>query len=147
MGETGRAIVFPTIEQIVELNRLLIAETTGFHNGRDNLRNRNQLEWVLEAIQHPLLGLDPYPTIVEKSARLSWTIVADHVFIDGNKRTGMSTLLIFLDANNYFLKASDDDIVEQALRVASASLNNYEYQEYVEWIRRRLYFSPAGRTE
>jgi death-on-curing protein len=130
---------FPTYDDIVRLNHRHIHETGGYFSEPDNLRNPDSLKWVLEAIQYPLFGVDHYPTIAEKAAVLAWIIIEDHVFYDGCKRTGMSALKIFLGINGYRLNASNDEIVEAALRVAGDyTEENYTRENFTEWVRHRL---------
>jgi death-on-curing protein len=138
MGETGGTIIFPKRDEVIELNRYHIANTGGFHNGGDNLRSRGSLEWVLDAIQHPLFGIALYPTIIEKAAILSWIISAEHIFHDGNKRTGTSSLLIFLQVNGYHLEVSNDEIIEMIIRISARDYQDYIFQDYVEWIRSKI---------
>jgi death-on-curing protein len=138
MGTTSRAIVFPTHDDIVEINRYHIESTGGFHDGGNNIINLGSLKWVLDAIQHPLFGVDQYPSIAEKAAILSWKITAGHVFFDGNKRTGTSALLIFLQANGYRLDASHDDIIDMMLHISSPEKEIFDYEDYVEWIRDKI---------
>jgi death-on-curing protein len=130
-------LIFPTYEDIVRLNRRHIEQTGGSYSEPDNLKTPGSLEWVLEAIQYPLFGIDHYPTLAEKAAILAWVIIRGHVFHDGCKRTGMSALDIFIRANGYQLDASDDEIVEVALRIAGAE-EDYSREELVQWIRSKL---------
>lgn len=142
MGAIGRLIIFPTRDDIVKLNRYHITQTGGTFIGSDNLRSSGSLEWVLDAIQHPLFGIDHYPTFVEKAARLSWTIAAGHIFHDGNKRTSVSTLLIFFQINGYRLNASHDEIINIMVRISAPDTEEYSsYEEYVGWIRNKIALS------
>jgi death-on-curing protein len=142
MGEAGRALVFPTVEQIVDINGYHIVTTGGFHNGLDNLRARDSLEWVLEAIQYPLFDPYPYPTIVEKAAVLTWVISADHVFYDGNNRTAGSVLLTFLEVNGYVLDASQDEFVAIMRRISSNENRDFTLDQFTQWVRERLSLKP-----
>ena len=132
-------MIFPTRKDITNLNRYHIQHTGGLHQGTENLLNPGSLEWVLEAIQYPLFGVDRYPTLVEKAALLAWTIVAGHIFYDGNKRTGMSTLKTFLRANSYDIEASDDELIQVALGIAGGGEEDYSLGEFTQWIRNRLH--------
>lgn len=138
MGKTSRAIVFPTRDDIVKINRYHIGSTGGFHDSEDNLKNPGSLEWVLDAIQHPLFGIDQYPTIAEKAKKLSWIITAGHVFHDGNKRTGTSSLMIFLQANSYRLDASTDEVIDVILRISSPDKAVFSYEKFVAWVRSKM---------
>lgn len=55
----------------------------------------------------------------------------------GNKRTGISVLLIFLAANGYRIDASDADFVATALKIADGALD-YSREEFAEWVKARL---------
>jgi len=136
-------LIFPTRENIINLNRYHIQHTGGLYQGTENLLNPGSLEWVLEAIQYPLFGVDRYPTLVEKAALLSWTIVAGHVFHDGNKRTGISALKAFLRANGYGIVASDDELIQVALKVACGREEDYPLGDFIQWIRNRLQLYPG----
>jgi len=131
-------LIFPTREDIINLKRYHIQHTGGLHQGTENLLNPGSLEWVLDTIQYPLFGIDRYPTLVEKAALLTWTIVAGHIFHDGNKRTGISTLKTFLRANSYDIEASDDELIQIALRIAGGSEEDYSLGDFTQWIRSRL---------
>ena len=129
---------FPTCRQIVELNRRHLRDAGEEFFEPDNLRNRGSLEWVLDAIQYPLFDIDHYPTLAEKAAILAWTVIRGHVFIDGNKRTGMSALEALLILNGYRLDATDEEIEEVALLVADRARGDYSYREFVQWLRSRI---------
>lgn len=132
-------MIFPSREDIIRLNRRHIEKARNFFIEPDNLRNSGSLEWVLEAIQYPLFDVDNYPTLAEKAAILAWIIIDSHVFHDGNKRTAMSTLDIFVRQNGYQLNASNDEIVEVALRIAGRTTEeNYTFEEFIQWVRKKL---------
>lgn len=139
MGTARQALIFPTLEQIVGLNRAHIDLFGGFYAGVDNFRNRHSLEWVQDAIQYPLFGRDPYPSLEKKAAVLTWVIIAEHVFHDGNKRTGISTLKIAIVVNKYGLRASHEELVDIALRLASADESKLSSQDLADWIHKRIY--------
>lgn len=138
MGSTGRTIIFPNRKDIVEINRYHIESSGGFHNRLDNLSNPGSLEWVLEAIQHPLFGLDLYPTIAEKASILSWVITVSHVFYDGNKRTATSLLFIFLQVNGYKLDVKYDEIIDVILPISSSVNIEFTFDEYLNWVRNHM---------
>jgi len=139
MGKTGEPLIFPSRMDIVRLNRRHIETAGGEYFPLENLINPGSLEWVLDAIQYPLFGVDHYPTIAEKAAILAWTIIDGHVFYDGCKRTGMSALDGFLRWNGYRLDATNDEIVEVACSIAKGNTNEgFPYDQFVRWVRDRL---------
>jgi death-on-curing protein len=134
----GRPIIFPTREILIQHNRWIIQKTKGLFIPPDNLQNPNSLDWALSAIQFPIFGKDLYPTLPDKAVLLCWTIINDHVFYDGNKRTGMFSLETFLLLNSCHLKVSSEDIVEIALKVVNYREVNYSKEEFVKWIVSKL---------
>jgi death-on-curing family protein len=132
-------VIFPTRDNIISLNRRHSQRAGTLYVEPDNLRNAGSLEWVLDAIQYPLFGVDKYPTLAEKAALLAWVIIDGHVFHDGNKRTGMSALDIFIRQNGYQLTATDEEVVEIALRIASRKIRaDYTFDEFMQWVANRL---------
>lgn len=138
MEGIGRSLIFPTWEDIVTLNRRHIEETGGRWIGPDNVRNAGSLKWVLDAIRHPLLGSDPYPTLAEKAAMLAWIIIGGHVFHDGCKRTGMSAMEVFIILNDYQIVASGDEVRDTAIRIAKRAEESFTREEFVFWVRSKM---------
>ena len=138
MGETRSTLIFLTVERIIKVNRYHISKTKGLYIGANNLHASGSLEWVVDAIRYPLFGVDRYPTIEEKAAQLAWVIIDGHVFHDGNKRTGMSVMIAFLKANGYVLRASSDELVEIALKIANRNQSKYDVNSLVAWLRERI---------
>ena len=115
MEGTGGQVVYPTVEQICDANRRILLQSGGRYG--DNLLNPGSLEYILGAITGPLFGTDRYPTLKEKAAALGFQINKRHIFIDGNKRTGIETSFRFLEANGIEIQG-DDTIVELSVAIA-----------------------------
>ncbi|MCJ7533312.1 MAG: type II toxin-antitoxin system death-on-curing family toxin [Anaerolineales bacterium] len=135
MAESGAALRFPDIKDIIQLNQRLIERYGGDFNGLDNLINRNSLEWVLDAIRYPFFGEDPYPTIAHKAAIIAGVINDGHVFYDGNKRTSMFAAALFLYGNGYQLLATNQEIVSIALAVAKKHETGITYEYLTQWFK------------
>jgi death-on-curing protein len=75
-----------------------------------------------------VFGEDAYPTLFEKAAALLHSISSNHSFVDGNKRTGWASAIVFLDINGYTLRSPlDEDAAEKfVLAVAQSQLNTAE---------------------
>jgi death-on-curing protein len=138
MAVTGAALRFPDIKDIIQLNQRLIERYGGKFNGVDNLMNRNSLEWVLDAIQHPFFGEDPYPTITHKAAIIAWIINDGHVFWDGNKRTSMFTAALFLYNNGYHLIATTQEMINIAVSVADKQDTGVTFDNLVQWFTEHI---------
>jgi len=104
-----------------------------FFAGNDNLLNAGALDFLIVTIDGRLLDFDPYPTIFEKAALLAWRIIKGHIFLDGNKRTGMEACRLLLDINGYDLLINQE-VVGVALQVAK---NEIEFTDFIEWLKNR----------
>lgn len=111
-----------TEEQICLLQNLLIDDTGGIKGVRDpNLLN--------SALNSPFQTFDGawlYPDIEEKAARLAYTLIKNHPFIDGNKRIGILAMLTFLEWNGVKIDFTNDELVDIGYKVADGSLNAKE---------------------
>ena len=107
----------------------LIAEETG---GSIGVRDEALLESALENAFSGFGGQEFYPSKEEKGARLGYTLISNHAFVDGNKRIGMYVMLTFLEVNGIRLDCSNDEIVEVGLGVAAGTMG---YDELLAWVR------------
>jgi len=64
-------------------------------------------------------GNDLYPSIFEKSASLCESLIKNHPFIDGNKRTGMLAMYALLLSGGYEIKASSSDMYDFVINIAT----------------------------
>jgi death-on-curing protein len=77
-------------------------------------------------------GDELYATIEEKAATLGFSIIQNHPFVDGNKRTGHACMEIFLVLNGFEINASVDEQEKIILQVASGTLDR---SEFTNWLR------------
>ena len=102
---------------------------TDMTGGTEGIREESLLDSALSAPYQTFGGSELFPTIVEKAARLGYGLVANHPFIDGNKRIGIYVMLVFLEINGYVLAFTDEEIVDLALGVASGK---YKYEDLLQ---------------
>lgn len=76
-----------------------------------------------------------YPTIIEKAAILGYSIIANHPFIDGNKRTGQHVMEVFLNLNGYSLRSTIDED-EAAIMAVASSL--WRKEQLIEWLEEHV---------
>ncbi len=118
-----------TAEQVLTLHHML-ADATG---GDVGVRDYGLLESALEAPFSTFGGTDLYPTLLEKAARLGFSLIANHAFLDGNKRIGVLVMLTFLQLNGAPVHTSNEAIVTLGLSVASGA---WKYPEILDFLRR-----------
>ena len=115
-------------EKVLQLHEFMAAET----GGSVGVREIGLLESALESAFACFGGEEFYPTIEEKAARLGYSLMSNHAFVDGNKRIGMFAMLIFLEANGIKLDCTNADIVSAGLGVADGSMT---YKALLNWVR------------
>ena len=76
-------------------------------------------------------GEELYPSIQEKAARLCYGLVKNHAMLDGNKRIGVHTMLVFLEVNGYKLKYTQKELIDLILDVADGKQG---YEDILAWI-------------
>lgn len=92
--------------------------------GADGIRDMGRLKSAVASLKQEVFGEALYPTIYEKAAVLMRAIIAEHPFVDGNKRTGMMCALIFLNLNGYQTEILQDQELEDfAVQVAVEHLD------------------------
>ena len=91
-------------EDIILINRMTIDQHGGNFVPPNNLLNENGLEYVIDAVKGEVFGQEVYSKIFDKAAVYMFSIISNHVFQDGNKRTGLGSGLLFMKLNGYKLK-------------------------------------------
>ena len=110
----------------------ILTEATG---GTVGIRDEGLLISALEAPYQTFDGVELFPTILEKAVRLGYGLVANHPFVDGNKRIGILVMLTFLELNSVAVEFKDSEIVDMALGVASGL---YKYEDLLQMVKDRL---------
>ena len=95
------------------------------------VRDEGLLDSALEAAFAGIGDKEFYPTKEEKGARLGYTLISNHAFVDGNKRIGIYVMMSFLEMNGIRLVCTDDEIVHIGLSVADGSMS---YEELLQWV-------------
>lgn len=104
----------------IELIHMQIVDASG---GSHGTRDRGRLESVVATQTQSVFGEELYKTLFEKAAALCRGIIGDHPFVDGNKRTGIMTALIFLERNGIPTKVEDKELEDFAVQIATEHLD------------------------
>lgn len=113
--------------QVLQLHQHLI-EITG---GAVGIRDDGMLD---SAVNTPFQVFDDialFPGIIQKAARLGFGLIKNHPFLDGNKRIGAHTTLVFLELNGIHLSYNQEELYTIILGVASG-INTYE--DLLQWL-------------
>lgn len=107
----------------------VVIEKTG---GSMGLRDPGMLEAIAAKPNASFGGEELYPDIPSKAAAIYEAIVNYHVFIDGNKRTAVAALGLFLHQNDIELHASDREIERFTLQTATT---HPDLADVAAWVR------------
>lgn len=118
-----------TKEIILRLHELSIKEYGGSHG----LRDEGLMESAIARPYQTFGGDDLYPTPIEKAAAIAESVIINHPFVDGNKRTGFLAMLAVLDGADIVLTAEKDEIYSLVIDISTGSKS---FEEIVEWLKK-----------
>lgn len=119
---------FLTLIEVLELHRRIIEQS----GGALGIRDIGLLESAIAQPQMTFGGEELYPSLLEKSAALGFSIIMNHPFVDGNKRTGHAATETFLLLNGMEISASVDEQERVVLAIASGELGR---EAFTEWLQ------------
>jgi death on curing protein len=126
-----KAVRYPSVEQAVRLHDRVLDVSGG---DRGDL-SRSNLEYVLDAVREIGDRLDLRQAMVKKGAYLLYSLILQHPFVNGNKRTAFELVKLFLRLNGFEMRAKSQETYSVLAEVAAGrvSLNKTE-----EWIATNL---------
>jgi death on curing protein len=119
-----------SLEQLLEIHALIV-ESTG---GSVGLRDLGRLEAAIATQTQNVFGEELYPRLIDKAAAMVRGVIADHPFVDGNKRTAMLAGLTLLEINDVRFAAKPGEIEDFAVRIATDKL---DIPSIIAWLRER----------
>ncbi|UCD55059.1 MAG: type II toxin-antitoxin system death-on-curing family toxin [Candidatus Omnitrophota bacterium] len=127
---------FP-LEQILKFETIQylhdnIIRRTG---GLEGIKDKGGILSALANPFHTFAGKELYPTIIEKIGIIFFSLIKNHGFTDGNKRTACLVLDMVLYNYNIFLNANDEKMEEVAIRIAE---NKFSKEETFNWIYKNI---------
>ncbi len=115
-------------EKVISLHEIITTQT----GGDANIRDCSLLNSALQSPFQTFGGEELYPSIEEKGARLGYSLISNHAFVDGNKRIGVYVMLVFLWVNGVKIKPTVNEVIRVGLAVASGKMT---YEDLLSWIR------------
>ena len=113
-AEQGDPRGLVSLEELLWLHTVAVVE----FGGSDGVRDRGLLE---SALARPLAGFGGrrlYETACLRAAALAEALIQNHGFVDGNKRTAMYAMALWLERESLTLNAEQDELVEFAVGLA-----------------------------
>ena len=117
-----------TLSEALELHDRVIAQS----GGALGILNLGALESALAQPRITFGGKELYTSVVEKATTLGYSLIQNHPFLDGNKRTGHAAMEVFLFLNGFEITASIDEQERTILQVASGEMDR---ESFTAWLR------------
>lgn len=122
------------LNEIARLNAEAVRRFGGLSNGQNGFHNRESLEYALESTLFPVFGHFPYPGIIDRIAAIAQAIITRHVFLDGNKRTGLAVIQALARMNGFSFRPGKED-EDYMVKIAAEKLS---VPEISAWLAKRL---------
>lgn len=129
-------IAYLSVEQVRALHRELVRE----FGGATRLRDRGALEAAVARPAMTFGGDDLHVDLSAKAAALMHSLVLNHPFVDGNKRTGVAAAEFFLEYNGQGIQATDEEFEAITMSLAEGKV---EVEALAIWVRQRLIELPS----
>lgn len=119
---------FLATEDVLLLHHLSIERSGGSHG----LRDPGLLDAAVHRPQATFAGESLYPTIFEKSAALCHSLIKNHPFVDGNKRTSLLSAMTMLEMNGYQFESTQEELVVFGLKIDN---ENVSPEAIASWLK------------
>ena len=104
-----------------------ILEVAEGHVGTYHLLDEDRLHYLIDAVSGKFGDVELYPTLPQKAAVYAHHIITGHIFLDGNKRTGLHCAVLFLEFNGCTLRLDlDNSIIDLGLKIADGTITDIE---------------------
>ena len=116
------------VEDILQVHQFSINK----YGGRNGVREMGSLESAIARPFQTFGGEDLQITIFEKAAALGESLIVNHPFVDGNKRTGFLAMTSLLEEDGYLLIATQEEAYYFTIKIAMGEI---KFGEIIEWLK------------
>ncbi len=120
-------MIFLSVEEVIQIHDNLVSE----YGGLDGIRDMGLLISAIEMPKASMFGEYLHDSIFDKAAAYLFHIVCNYAFLNGNKRTGAATTLIFLNLNSHLVKYNMKDFEEMVCKVAQGLHSKQEISNFL----------------
>ncbi len=118
-----------SLEEVLYLHQEIVEKT----GGKEGILDFGSLHASIERPKASFGGKDLYFDIFAKAAALIHSLILNHPFADGNKRTGLVAMIRFLEMNNISFQAVSDELLELVLNIENKT---YSIKSLAFWIKK-----------
>lgn len=116
-----------SVDDVISLHSKLIARS----GGMDGVRDAHLLDQSVNSPFHTFGGQNLYPTIHAMAAHLGFSLIKNHPFLDGNKRIGIFSAMVFLKINGISITCTDNELETLGWGLADGSVTE---TDLLDWI-------------
>ena len=120
-----------SIKEVQGIHKTIIDTFGGSHGIRDMFNLESALARPFQTFD----GKDLYPLVIEKAGSLIQSLLINHPFVDGNKRTGYVLMRIFLIDNDLDITATQDEKYGFVIDIASGKT---QFEEIMNWLTKHV---------
>jgi death-on-curing protein len=129
-SDKGPAELVISLEELIWMHTVAVTE----FGGSQGIRDRGLLESALARPSAAFGGTNRYDTPFKRAAALAESLVLNHAFVDGNKRTAMYAMAAWLEREGYVIEAARGELRDLALAIASHQLST---EQIAGWLVER----------
>lgn len=118
-----------SVEQALKIHTIAIER----FGGLDGIKDQGSLESALARPFQSYGGVDLYESVYQKAAAIGESIIINHPFLDGNKRTGYLLMEALLRVHDIRIKALDEELYNFVISIATGEIH---YEEIVVWLQK-----------
>jgi len=126
-----KTITYLSLDEVIAIHDDLIQR----YGGSFGIRDLGLLNSALARPQATFGGEDLYPDVVSKAAALFHSLIFNHAFVDGNKRTTITATARFLYINSFELDVKNEEFVSFPLQVEKEHLS---IEEIAGWLEKHV---------
>lgn len=124
-------VVYITLDEVLAIHDDMVER----YGGSFGIRDLGLIQSAISRPQSSFGGQDLYPTVIDKASALFHSLIFNHAFVDGNKRTTLTSTARFLHLNGYELSAQDQELIDFPLRVENKHL---DIEEISKWLKEHV---------
>jgi death on curing protein len=117
-----------SIADILEVHQFSINN----YGGAEGVRDIGGLKSAIARPFQTFAGNYLYKTIFERAAALGESLIINHPFLDGNKRTGFIAMVAFVEEEGNFLIASNEQAYNFTIKISTEEI---KFEQIVEWLK------------
>lgn len=121
-------IIYISLDEVLAIHDDMIER----YGGSFGIRDLGLIQSAIARPQSTFGGEDLYPTIIAKAAALFHSLIFNHAFTDGNKRTSLVSTARFLYLNGYELIGNKQELIDFPLRVENKHL---DIEQIAQWLK------------